>query len=62
MRLFQLTFPGVYLGGTGIVAAESPQEALKILNGSVEYEIKAPIVKELDTSLAGVLYLDDGDY
>lgn len=66
MNLYEITFPGHWLGGVAIVAAFDEARALHIMKRLLpEHGLPAdePIIRrKLDGKIEGVLYIDNGDY
>ncbi len=66
MNLYEISFPGHYLGGSAIVAAPDEARALHIMKHVLpEHGLPTDepvIVRKLDGTVPGVLYIDNGDY
>jgi len=62
VRFFKITFPGVYLAGAAIVAADSEQEALAMVKIDTVAELDEVTIAEIPVFGPSVLYVDDGDY
>ena len=62
MNYYKIEFPGVYLGGTCIVAADSEHDALDFLGPLNIADLDELTITPIPVVGRGVLYLDDGDY
>ena len=66
MKLYEIGFPGHYLGGCAIVAAPNEARALHIMKLLLPERGLAsdePVIRrQLDSASEGVLYIDNGDY
>ncbi len=66
MNLYEIGFPGHWLGGTAIVAAPDEARALHMMKLALpEHGLPSdePVIRrKLDPSVPSILYIDNGDY
>lgn len=61
MKIFKVSYRGLWLGGTAIIVAETAEEAIEqARNHRSSIEFENVTVEELPSS--GVVYNDNGDY
>lgn len=61
MKLFVVTYSGLWLGGKAIVFAENEKDALdQVRNDSTTVEFKNVTVQEIRAE--GIIHNDNGDY
>lgn len=62
MDLFEVVYPGLWLGGHAIVAASSEAEALELVKAKTNCNLEAATVRNVSSPGPAVIYIDDGDY
>lgn len=61
MKIFEVNYDGMWLGGAAIVVAETAEEAIELVkNHSSTVSFENVRVEELPSR--GVIYNDNGDY
>lgn len=61
MKLYEVTYSGLWLGGVAIVFAETPEDAVKLV-GEHQWTINFTNVSADELDQDGVVYNDNGDY
>ena len=64
MRVYYITYDGVWLGGKGIVLAKSKKTALRLLEEdgrTVEFN-DVEVIEVIELDKPQVIYNDNGDY
>lgn len=62
LKVWLVTYPGSYLGGSAVVLAHTAEHALVLLGAGSKYNLQDATVEEITGDGPRVLYDDDGDY
>lgn len=62
LKVWLVTYPGSYLGGSAVVLAHTAEHALALLSACSKYDLQDATIEEISGEGPRVLYDDDGDY